>query len=120
MAYFHERRASNTNTAVFLRSRPLTMSKLSKLRLSLSGSSLSAQKAADGIRTAGVFALSHPGAPMTDRFGDITRVVLGRIHSLVAMAMIAVMASALIVRRAPRPAVMRSGPLPITYTCTFL
>src|SRR2546430_7681714 len=44
------------------------MSNLIKLRLSLSGSSLSAQKAANGILTAGVVALSHRAAAMTDRF----------------------------------------------------
>jgi len=68
LAYLHEQRASNTDTGVFLLSRRLTMSKLSKLRLSLSGSSLSAQKAANGIRTAGVVAFFSLGAPMTDRF----------------------------------------------------
>src|SRR5262245_62913633 len=46
LAYLHERRAFNTDTGVFLRSRRLTMSNyqnsvLSKLRLSLSGSSYS-------------------------------------------------------------------------------
>src|SRR5262245_1754541 len=61
------------------------MSNLIKLRLSLSGSSLSAQKAANGILTAGVLALSHRGIPMTDRsVQHLARLV--RIHSLAAMA----------------------------------
>src|SRR5215470_4372258 len=54
LAYLHERRAFNTDTGVFLRSRRLTMSNyqnsvLSKLRLSLSGSSYRARHETDGL-----------------------------------------------------------------------